>query len=120
MTAITRKQANARMSQIVVHQGVVYLSGQVHGSYLTDCPSIEEQTRDVLARIDELLAEAGSHRSKLLTAQIWLADVADFDRMNAVWESWVDPANAPARATCGVTLGHPNVRVEITVSAASA
>ncbi len=118
MPAILRKQLNSRMSQIVVHQGLVYLSGQVHPDFLTACPPVEEQTSQVLARIDELLAEAGTDRSKLLTAQIWLADVAEFDRMNAVWERWIDPDNPPARATCGVTLGHPNVRVEITVSAA--
>lgn len=119
MPEISRKQKNTRMSQIVIHQGVVYLSGQVCPEYLSSCPPIEEQTRSVLTRIEQLLTEAGSSKSKLLTAQIWLADVAEFDRMNAVWEGWIDPANPPARATCGVTLGHPNVHVEITVSAAA-
>lgn len=118
MSAITRKQLNPRMSQIVVHQDIAYLSGQVHSRYLEECPPIEAQTAEVLARIDELLTEAGTDRSKLLTAQIWLADVAEFELMNAVWERWIDSENPPARATCGVTLGHPNVRVEITVSAA--
>lgn len=118
MSEVVRKQSCTRMSQIVMHRGVVYLSGQVFPDYLASSPSIQEQTRSVLQRIDELLAEAGTSKSNLLTAQVWLADVAEFDAMNAVWESWVDPANLPARATCGVTLGHPNVRVEITVSAA--
>ena len=118
MSTIGRKQSNTRMSQVVIHQGVVYLSGQVFPEFLAGSPSIEEQTQGVLARIDELLLEAGTSKSKLLTAQIWLGDVAEFDRMNAIWESWIDPANPPARATCGVTLGHPNVRVEITVTAA--
>lgn len=118
MTEIVRKQPGARMSQIVTHAGIVYLSGQVPPAFLSGCPPVEVQTQQVLARIDELLSEAGSCKAQLLTAQIWLADVADFDAMNTVWERWIDPAHPPARATCGVTLGHPNVRVEITVSAA--
>lgn len=118
MNDIIHKHTNARMSQIVTHNGVAYLSGQVFPGFLTGSPPIEEQTKGVLAQIDELLADAGTSKSRLLTAQIWLSDVAEFDRMNAVWERWIDPANPPARATCGVTLGHPNVRVEITVSAA--
>ncbi len=118
MTNIVRKGCNARMSQIVIHAGVVYLSGQVAPDFLAGSAPVAEQTGQILARIDELLAEAGSDRSKLLTAQIWLADVAEFDAMNAVWERWLAPHQPPARATCGVTLAHPNVRVEITVSAA--
>lgn len=118
MSDIIRKQTGSRMSQVVIHQGVVYLSGQVCPDYLTRSPSIEEQTRSVLGGIDQLLAEAGTDKSRLLTAQIWLGDVEEFDRMNGVWEQWIDPRNPPTRATCGVTLGHPNVRVEITVTAA--
>lgn len=118
MSDIIRKQTGSRMSQVVIHQGVAYLSGQVCPDYLTHSPSIEDQTRSVLSGIDQLLAEAGTDKSRLLTAQIWLADVEEFDRMNGVWEQWIDPRNPPARATCGVTLGHPNVRVEITVTAA--
>ncbi|MGE4338066.1 MAG: RidA family protein [Pigmentiphaga sp.] len=118
MSDIIRKQAGSRMSQAVIHQGVAYLSGQVCPDYLTHSPPIEEQTRSVLTRIDALLTEAGTDKSRLLTAQVWLADVAEFDLMNGVWEQWIDPHNPPARATCGVTLGHPNVRVEITITAA--
>jgi len=119
MSDISRKQAGSRMSQVVIHQGVAYLSGQVCPDYLTQSPPIEDQTRSVLACIDALLTEAGTSKSRLLTAQVWLADVAEFDRMNGVWEQWIDPDNPPTRATCGVTLGHPNVRVEITVTAAA-
>ncbi|HEX7382327.1 MAG TPA: RidA family protein [Nevskiaceae bacterium] len=118
MSEIQRKQSNARMSQIVIHQGVAYLSGQVQSQLAAGSPSIEEQTRDVLAQIDALLAKAGTDRSKLLTAQILLADIAEFDRMNRVWEGWIDAENPPARTTHGARLAHPNVRVEITVSAA--
>lgn len=118
MPEITRLQPNARMSQVVLHGGVAYLSGQVPPDFLRGCAPTGEQTRQVLARIDELLAAAGTHKSRLLTAQVLLADVAEFDQMNAVWEGWIDPAHPPARTTCGATLAHPNVRVEITVSAA--
>ncbi len=86
--------------------------------YLDGCPPVREQTQQVLARIDALLAEAGTSKSRLLTAQVLLADVAEFDEMNAVWERWIDPAHPPARTTCGAVLAHPNVRVEITVTAA--
>lgn len=118
MSEITRLQSNARMSQVVLHGGIAYLSGQVPPGFLDGCPPVREQTRQVLARIDELLAAAGTGKSRLLTAQVLLADVAEFDEMNAVWERWIDPAHPPARTTCGAVLAHPNVRVEITVSAA--
>lgn len=118
MSDIQRKHPNARMSQIVVHNGVVHLSGQVSPDLAAGSPPVEDQTRGVLARIDELLAEAGTNKSRLLTAQIWLADMAEFSKMNGVWESWIDSSNPPARTTIGVALAHPKARVEITVSAA--
>ncbi|MGE0799453.1 MAG: RidA family protein [Lautropia sp.] len=118
MSETVRLQRNARMSQVVVHGAIAYLSGQVPPGFLDGSPPVAVQTQQVLARIDELLAAAGTSKSRLLTAQVLLADVAEFDAMNAVWERWIDPAHPPARTTCGAVLAHPNVRVEITVSAA--
>lgn len=111
---IRRIEPGPRMSQAVMHGSTVYLAGQV----AAPGKGVAEQTRAVLAQIDRLLAEAGSHKSRILAATIWLADVADFAEMNAVWESWIDPANPPARATGGVTLAAPEYKVEIIVTAA--
>jgi len=113
---LTRLKSNARMSQAVIHNGIVYLAGQVAIGEDTMA-----QTRGVLASIDALLEEAGSHRSRILHATIWLADMADFAAMNSVWEEWVGgPANAPARATGEVRLATPDYKVEIIVTAALA
>jgi enamine deaminase RidA (YjgF/YER057c/UK114 family) len=112
--SIERFEPNQRMSQAVVHGGVVYLAGQV----AAEAEGVTAQTEAVLAKIDRLLAEAGSSKSRLLTAQIILADITDFDAMNAVWEGWIDPANPPARATIGAQLALPEFRVEIIVTAA--
>lgn len=101
------------MSQAVVHNGIVYLAGQVG-----DGADAGLQTRAILAAIDALLEAAGSHKSRILSAQIFLADIADFARMNAVWEEWVDPANPPARATIEAKLAAPKYLVEILVVAA--
>ncbi len=111
---ITRLHTGPRMSQAVVHGDTVYLAGQVGepGASVTD------QTKAVLAQIDSLLAETGSAKSAILTAQIWLADMADFAEMNAVWDGWVDSANAPARATGEAKLATPDYKVEIIVVAA--
>ena len=92
---ITRHNPGPRMSQAVEHNGVVYLAGQVANDQNGD---IGEQTSQVLAKIDERLKIAGSDRSKLLSATIWLCDMADFDAMNAAWDAWIDPANPPCRA----------------------
>ncbi len=91
--AIERMQKGARMSQIVVHDDVVYLAGQV----ALEAPdqSATAQTQDILARIDTLLAEAGTDKSQLLSATIWLTDIRYYDEMNAVWDAWIDPANPP-------------------------
>lgn len=112
--AIERLHTGPRMSQAVIHNGVVYLAGQV-GAPGKDAGT---QTRAVLAAIDALLAEAGTDKSHLLSATIWLADISDFATMNAVWEGWVDPANTPARATGEVRLATPDHKVEIIVTAA--
>ena len=113
---ITRLEPGKRMSQAVVHNGIAYLAGQV-GEPGT---SLTEQTTAVLVQIDALLAAAGTDKSRILTATIWLADMADFAAMNAVWDVWVDPANPPARATGEVKLAAPEYRIEIIVTAALA
>ncbi|MBK1666243.1 hypothetical protein CKO38_17240 [Rhodospirillum rubrum] len=112
--SIRRIESNARMSQAVVHGDTVYLAGQVG----TPGDSVAEQTATVLANIDRLLAEVGSHKSKILSATIWLADMTDFSAMNAVWDPWVDPANPPARACGEAKLAAPGYRVEVIIVAA--
>lgn len=113
---IERQRVNQRMSQIVVHGGVVYLAGQV----ALDWPgtSVVEQTREVVQRIDTLLKEAGTDKSRLLTAVVWLTDISTFDEMNSVWDAWVSPGNTPARACVEATLagpkGHYSVEVMVT------
>jgi enamine deaminase RidA (YjgF/YER057c/UK114 family) len=114
--SIQRMHTNKRMSQIVVRGDTIYLAGQV----ALDKPGAPfgEQTRNVLERIDALLAEAGSDRSKLLSATIWLADMRGFEEMNAVWDTWVPEGCAPARATVEAKLATPQFTVEIGVIAA--
>ncbi|KAA0972254.1 RidA family protein [Aureimonas fodinaquatilis] len=112
--SIRRIEPGHRMSMGVVHGNVVYLAGQV-GNPDED---VKAQTRTVLAEIDRLLAEAGTDKSKLLYTQIWLASMDDFAAMNEVWDSWVDPANPPARATGEAKLATPDYLVEIIVTAA--
>jgi len=112
--SITRIDAGRRMSQAVVHGNTVYLAGQV-GAPGKD---VTEQTRAVLTQIDTLLEAAGSDKSRILSATIWLADMGDFAAMNAVWDEWVDPANPPARATGEVKLAAPDYKVEIIIVAA--
>lgn len=112
---IQRFDTGPRMSEMTVHNGVAYLAGQVAED---DSLDISGQTREVLEQIDALLARAGSHRSKLLRAQIFLVDLADFAAMNAVWEQWVVPGHTPARATVQAALANPKWKVEIVVTAA--
>jgi len=116
MSDIIRIEPARRMSAGVVHNGIVYLAGQV-GKPAGD---VTDQTRDVLAEIDRLLALAGSDKTRILRAQIWLADMADFAAMNAVWDAWVAPGQAPARATGEAKLATPDYLVEIIVTAAQA
>jgi enamine deaminase RidA (YjgF/YER057c/UK114 family) len=104
------------MSQAVIHGDTVYLAGQVAGT--AKGGSVAEQTKDILAGIDALLAEAGSDKTKLLSATIYLADIARFAEMNAVWDSWVAPGHTPARATVEASLAAPDYTVEIVVVAA--
>ncbi len=114
--SIERKEVGARMSQAVVHGDTVYLAGQV----AMDAPgaAVAEQTRDTLARIDRLLAEAGTDKSKLLSATIWLSDMRYFEQMNEVWDAWVTPGQTPARACVEARLATPQYDVEIMVVAA--
>src|ERR1700759_1063057 len=101
---IARLQSETRMSQVVIHNGTVYLAGQV-GSPGDD---IATQTREILAEIESLLAAAGTDKTRLLSATIWLADMADFAAMNAVWDAWVAGSNPPTRATGQVQLASPD------------
>ena len=112
---IQRFDAGKRMSEATVHGGIVYLAGQVAEDTSADA---EGQTREVLAAIDALLAQAGSDKRRLLRAQIYLADIADFDAMNRAWDAWVVPGEAPARATVQAPLARPGWKVEIVVTAA--
>lgn len=113
---IRRIEPGKRMSAAVVHGGTVYLAGQVADEAAGG--SVTEQTREILGIIDALLAEAGTDKSRLLMANIWLTDMATFQEMNAVWDAWVSPGNAPARATVEAKLAGPNYAVEIAVVAA--
>lgn len=112
---VKRIGVGPRMSQAVIHADTVYTAGQV----ALDKPgaSVAEQTRNILERIDGLLAEAGSDKSKLLTATIWLADMGDFAEMNAVWDAWVTEGHTPCRACVESKLATPDFAVEIQVVA---
>ena len=114
---IRRIQTGQRMSQAVVHNGMVYLAGQVAQG--APGGSVAEQTRDILGRIEALLAEAGTDKSRLLSATIWLTDMRDFAEMNAVWDDWVTPGEPPARACVESRLAAQHYNVEITVTAAA-
>lgn len=112
---IQRIAPGDRMSRAVVHNGTIYLSGLV-----ADDPSqdVRAQTVDVLDKIERLLSQVGSNKMKLISANIWLADIADFNTMNSVWDAWVIPGHTPARATVEARLAKPEYRVEIMVIAA--
>ena len=114
MSEIIRKNAGARMSQIVIHGDTVYLAGQVG----TPGASVTQQTKDCLEKVEALLAEAGSDSTRILQCVIWLADMADFAEMNAVWDAWVPAGHAPARACGEAKLATPDYRVELIVTAA--
>ena len=112
---VKRFDVGARLSEMAVHNGVAYLAGQVAADGTQD---IRGQTRQVLAAIDALLARAGTDKSRILMAQIFLPDPADFPGMNEVWEAWVAPDNAPPRATVHAALAKPEWRIEVVVTAA--
>jgi len=116
MMAIQRFHTAKRLSEVVVHNGTIYLAGQVAADMTRD---IIGQTEDVLASIDRLLGEAGSDKTKILSAQIFLPDMDDFAAMNSVWERWVVPGHTPARATIQAKLANPSYRIEVLVIAAA-
>jgi enamine deaminase RidA (YjgF/YER057c/UK114 family) len=113
---IQRIQVGKRLSGAVVHNGVVYVAGQVPDD--SAGPDIGAQTASVLAKIDQLLKEAGSDRSRILSAQIFLPDMADFGAMNAAWEKWIPQGQTPARATIEAGLANAAYKVEIMCIAA--
>ncbi|WP_318240489.1 RidA family protein [Luteimonas colneyensis] len=112
---MTRIDAGPRMSEACIHGGIVHLAGQVPE---TAGAGIEQQTREVLEAVDALLAQAGTDKTRVLRAQIYLADLADFDGMNRAWDAWVMPGQAPARATVEARLADADWKVEIVVTAA--
>lgn len=111
---IERMETKRRMSKIVKHNGVVYLCGQVG-----DGETVTEQTEDCLSRIDRLLQQAGSSRKSILQAIVWLADMGDFEEMNAVWDEWIPEGFAPARACGESKIARPELKVEIIITAAT-
>lgn len=112
---IQRIQPNARMSAAVVCNGFVFVSGQVADDTNAD---VAGQTEQILAKIDRLLAEAGSSKARILSANIWLAEAATFNEMNSVWDAWVPVGEPPARACVESKLAFPQYTVEIGVVAA--
>lgn len=115
MSTIQRINTGPRMSDVVVHNGTAYLAGKVPAKGLA---GVGEQTRDVLATIDKLLAQAGTSKERILRAEIFLADIQDFEAMNKEWEAWVPAGATPARATVEAKLAHPEYKVEIVITAA--
>lgn len=111
---IQRLDTSGRLAKAVVANGMVYLSGFTARDRSGDAAA---QTNDVFAQIDHHLAACGVDRSHLVLAQIWLADIADFDALNAAWDAWIDPQNKPARATVEARLAAPGARVEIMAQA---
>ena len=113
MSDIKRIGVGARMSEAVVCNGVVWLAGQVG-----EGATVAEQTKDCLAQVDRILAEAGTDKTRIVSTQIWLADISTFAEMNAVWDSWVPQGHSPARASGEAKLAAPKYLVEIIVTAA--
>jgi enamine deaminase RidA (YjgF/YER057c/UK114 family) len=111
---IQRLHPGSRMSEAVRIGDIVFLAGQIPDDLTGD---IAKQTREVLDNIDAVMAELGGSKADIASVQVWLSDMSDFKGMNAVWDAWVDPANPPARATCGVALARPGMRVEMIVVA---
>ena len=114
MSEIKRIGVGARMSEAVCYNGIVWVAGQVGRPGGT----VAEQTADCLAEVDRILAEAGTDKTRILSTQIWLADIATFGEMNAVWDKWVPAGNTPARATGEAKLATPDYKVEVIVTAA--
>ena len=113
---ITRIGAGKRMSEAVIHGGKAYLAGFV--ADMAAGKSVKEQTADILAQIDATLKQAGTDKTRILKANIWLTDIKAFAEMNAAWDAWVVPGQTPARATVEAKLAAPGLDVEIMVEAA--
>ena len=113
---ITRLHVGPRMSQVVIHGDTIYVAGQVSDE--TEGQSAGQQTRAILAKIDSLLAEAGSDKTRILAATVYLADIATFAEMNAEWDAWIPAGSPPARATVEARLASPGYTVEIACTAA--
>ena len=112
---VQRMDVGARMSEVAIHNGTVYLAGQI-----AEVPGqdMAGQTCQVLAAIDALLAKAGTDKSQILMAQIFITDLADFAAMNRVWDAWVVPGHTPPRATVQAALANPDWKIEVVVTAA--
>ena len=117
MSSIKRFHVAKRLSDMAVYNGVAYLAGQVPDDSTLD---ITGHTEQVLATIDRLLAEAGTDKTKILMAQIYVANMKEFDGMNKAWDAWVADGNSPPRATVEARLANPDFKVEIVVTAAVA
>jgi enamine deaminase RidA (YjgF/YER057c/UK114 family) len=114
---IKRLHVGKRLSEVAIHNGTVYLAGQIASDTKQD---ILGQTREVLGHIDRLLLDAGSDKSRILSTQIYITDMANFPAMNTVWEAWVVPGQTPPRATVEAKLADPACLVEVVVVAAQA
>ena len=112
---VQRFDVGARMSEMAVHNGIVWLAGQVAADGTQD---VAGQTRQVLAAVDALLARAGTDKTKIVMCQIYLADIADFPAMNGVWDAWVAKGHTPPRATVQARLAKPEWKIEVVVTAA--
>ena len=112
---IKRQHTNQRMSRIVTHNHTVYLCGQVCADASKD---ITEQTQTMLDKVDDLLAQANSDKYHILSATVYISDMANFAAMNAVWDAWVPEGHAPARACVQAAMARPELLVEVSVVAA--
>jgi enamine deaminase RidA (YjgF/YER057c/UK114 family) len=117
MAELQRFHVGPRLSETAVHNGTVYLAGQVPDDTTAD---MRGQTQQVLGMIDRLLAEAGSDKSRMLMVQIFLPDISDITVMNEVWDAWVTPGHTPPRATVQAKLANPGYKIEVVVTAAQA
>ncbi|QRX83060.1 RidA family protein [Glaciimonas sp. PAMC28666] len=113
--SVTRLHVGKRLSEVAIHNGTIYLAGQLAEDV---SQNIEAQTRETLGHIDRLLAEAGSDKEHILSCQIYLADIKDFSGMNTAWDEWVATGNSPPRATVEAKLARPEILVEIVIVAA--
>lgn len=111
---IKRYEGTGRMSRAVVHGGTIYLCGQTS----RDCADIKGQTKEVLAKIEELLGKYGSDKEHILSATIYIKDMAEFDEMNSVWDAWVPQGNEPARACVQAQMAAESILVEMSIIAA--